>query len=170
MSFVLAGHPIFQAPTSIGTRRVSQTDLQDQIVQDLLQSNANLFSEVFLEPFTVRNVSSEEVSELMNAAQQGILSNLAVVKEIADVNENDLRVFFEGIQLFEVEYRTFYRIGGITCISSYDGARIYLDKTIVDTPVNQQGEVCLGLRQLLEHQLMNCLSCWGKFDPYLLSS
>jgi hypothetical protein len=71
---------------------VSQTDLQDQIVMDLLTSNANLFSEVCLESFTVKNVSSEEVSELMNAAQQGILSNLAVVKEIADVNENDLRV------------------------------------------------------------------------------
>ena len=149
---------------------MSQTDLQDQIVMDLLTSNANLFSELCLESFNVKNVSSEEVSELMNAAQQGILSNLAVIKEIADVNENDLRVFFEGIQLFEVEYRTFYRISGITCISSYDGARIYLDKTIVYTPVNQQGEVCLGLRQLLEHQLMNCLSCWGKFDPYLLSS
>jgi hypothetical protein len=74
---------------------------------------------------------------------------------------------FEGIQLFEVEYRSFHRI---TCISSYNGARIYLDKTIVDTQLNKQGELCLGLRQLLEHQLMNSLSCWGKFDPYLLSS
>jgi hypothetical protein len=153
----------------MGTRLVSQTELRDQIVHDLLKSNANLFSDVCLEPFTVRNVSFEEVSELMNAAKQGILSHLAV-KEIADVNENDLRVFFEGIQLFEVEYRTLYRISGITCISSYDGARIYLDKKIVDTQVNEQGEVCLWLRQLLEYQLMNCLSCWGKFDPYLLSS
>jgi hypothetical protein len=36
--------------------------------------------------------------------------------------------------------------------------------------VNEQGEVNLWLWQLLEHQLMKCLSCWGKFDPYLLSS
>ena len=91
------------------------------------------------------------------------MSNLCVVKEISNVDENDLRVFFEGIQLFEIEYRT---LTLLSSIASYDGARIYLNKTIVTC----QAEVSPRNQQLLEHQLMNCLSCWGKFDPYLLSS
>lgn len=160
MPFFLAANPIFPVSASSSIRREVNTD---QIVHDLLTTNNILFLDACLYPFTARHVSSEEVYQLLDAAQRSILSNISVVKEIADVDENDLRVFFDGIQIFEIEYRT---LTLFSSISSYDGARIYLNKTIV----KNQAKASPRNQQLLEHQIMNCLSCWGKFDPYLVSS
>ena len=115
-------------------------------------------------PFTLRAVSSEEASEVVDAAQESILRNMLVVKHIADVNEDDLRFFFESVQLYEYSYEGWFS-PSFRGMSSFDGSRIYLDKTTMKPPKME-----LWDQQKLEHQYMLCLSCWGKFDPYLVTS
>ena len=156
MSMILAGKPAFPVPAG----KVAHAD---QLVLNLITTNSIMFCWACRNPCTVRNVSSDEVNELMDAAQQSILGNMSVVKEIEDVNEDDLRFFFNSVQLFEYYYNHFTLFEGM---SSFDGSRIYLNRTTLA----RKKEVSLWDRQELEHQYMNCLSCWGKFDPWLVSS
>ena len=145
--YVLAGNPVF-------------TSVNDQVIIDLIRSNNIILHNAIRRPLLVMDLDSEELNRIVDAAQSSIFKNIRVVQEIIDVNEEDLRVFFSGIRLFSYDGADL-----LGSLSSFDGSRVYLKQKIINDP-----KLVESTQESLEREYMNCLSCWGKFDPYLVSS
>ena len=92
----------------------------------------------------------------VHEAQENILRNLEVVREIGDesLSEQDIRVFFRDVSLYEFGGSISFCLGGL---SAMDGSRAYVSEMLMlKTGFS-------GFQRTLEHEYMHNMSRW--IDP-----
>ena len=113
-------------------------------------------------PICVKEVNADEAELIVVAAQENMVRNIAVVRQIADVTVQDLDTFWGGVKLFEFIDPLFGDV--LMGLSSMDGSRVYISRKLI-TRSDQ-----LACQQALEFEYATSLSRWRKTGPFLVSS
>ena len=131
-------------------------------IADLMATIDALKSHAFHCPICVKEVNADEVKLIVVAAQENMVRNIAVVRQIADVTVQDLDNFWGVVKLLEFSDPVFGDV--LMGLASMDGSRVYISRKLI-TRSDQ-----LACQQALEFEYANALSRWGNPNPYLVSS
>ena len=116
----------------------------------------------FKRPIRVKEVNPAEVELIVVAAQESMVHNITIVRQIADVTVQDLNVFWRSVKLYEFSDPIFTSM--LKCLSSMDSSRIYISRELIT------GSDQLACQRALEYEYANALSRWGKPNPCLSSA